>query len=112
MQRNSVSVQNKTAADYRTGYNAAIPFGGEYMTGYIVTAYCDQCSTPHSTGVELDWPKKISPTKSIAEAFHGTALPPEISVMSRNYFLCPQTGKMYKQTDNNKLYLIKNLNSF
>ena len=77
------------------------------MPSYVVTAYCTECCSTHPTGVEFDWPERIAPTESIAEAFNGTALPPEIVTMSRNYFLCPQTGKMYKQTDNNKLFLTK-----
>jgi hypothetical protein len=77
------------------------------MPSYIVTAYCERCSVNHPTGVVLDWPEQISPNKSIAEAFDGIAMPPEIVMMSRNYFLCPKTGKMYmyKQTDNKKAFL-------
>jgi hypothetical protein len=77
------------------------------MPSYIVTAYCDKCSVNHPTGVELNWPGQIPPNKSIAEVFEGTFLPPEIAMMSRNYFLCPQTGKMHKQTDSTKTFLAK-----
>jgi hypothetical protein len=77
------------------------------MPAYIVTAYCAKCDANHPTGIELEWPEQILPTESVAKVFEGTALPPEITMMSRNYFLCPQTGKMYKQTDNNKLFLMK-----
>jgi hypothetical protein len=75
------------------------------MPSYIVTAYCEKCSANHPTGVELDWPGQIPPNKSILEAFNGTSLPLEIVMMSRNYFLCPQTGKMYKVADNKKAFL-------
>jgi hypothetical protein len=74
---------------------------------YVVTAYCDKCSVNHPTGVELNWPEQIPPNKSIAEVFDGTFLPPEIAMMSRNYFLCPQTGKINKQTDSTKTFLAK-----
>jgi hypothetical protein len=77
------------------------------MPSYIVTAYCESCDVAHPTGVELEWPEQISAKESIAQAFDGIALPPEVAEMSRNYFLCPHTGKMYKQTDNNKLFLEK-----
>ena len=80
-------------------------FSGDYIPSYIVSAYCERCSVNHPTGVELDWPEQISPNKSIAEAFDGIAMPPEIVMMSRNYFLCPKMGKMYKQTDNKKAFL-------
>jgi hypothetical protein len=75
------------------------------MPSYVVTAYCEKCSANHPTGVELKWPGQIPPNKSILEAFDGTSLPPEIAMMSRNYFLCPQTGKMYKVADNKKAFL-------
>jgi hypothetical protein len=77
------------------------------MPSYIVTAYCEKCSVNHPTGVELNWPKQIPPNKSIAEVFDGTFLPPEIAMMSRNYFLCPQKGKINKQTDSTKTFLAK-----
>jgi hypothetical protein len=80
-------------------------FGGEYMACYIVTAYCENCSIAHPTGIELEWPERISSKRSIAEIFSDIELPSEIVMMSRNYFQCPQTGKMYKQTDNNRLFL-------
>src|SRR6266481_4144698 len=79
----------------------------KYMPSYIVTAYCEKCSVNHPTAVELDWPEQIPPNQSIAEVFDGTFLPPEIAMMSRNYFLCPQTGKMNKQTDSTKTFLAK-----
>ena len=77
------------------------------MPSYIVTAYCEKCSVNHPTGVELNWPEQIPPNKSIKEVFDGTFLPPEIAMMSRNYFLCPQTGKINKQTDSKKTFLAK-----
>jgi hypothetical protein len=77
------------------------------MPSYIVTAYCERCSVNHPTAVELDWPEQISPDKSIVEAFDGTSLPPEIVMMSRNYFLCPGTGRMCKLTDKKKAFLAK-----
>jgi hypothetical protein len=77
------------------------------MPSYIVTAYCEKCSVNHPTGVELDWPEQISANKSIADAFDESSLPPELGMMSRNYFLCPQTGKMYKVSANHKLFLAK-----
>jgi hypothetical protein len=77
------------------------------MPSYVVTAYCEKCSINHPTAIELDWPEQIPAEKNIAEAFEGAPLPPEILMMSRNYFLCPQTGKMHKQADNSKTFLAK-----
>jgi hypothetical protein len=56
------------------------------MPTYVVTAYCEKCAVNHPTAIEL-------------AVFEGRSLPPEIAMMSRNYFLCPQTGKMHKQDD-------------
>jgi hypothetical protein len=75
------------------------------MPFYIVTAYCKKCALAHPTGVEFEWPDYISTRKSIAESFDGSALPPEVAAMSKNYFLCPHTGDMYKQTDSNRLFV-------
>jgi hypothetical protein len=80
---------------------------GGYIPSYIVTLYCDKCSLNHPTGVELNWPEPIPPNKSVADVFDGTVLPPEIAMMSGNYFLCPQTGKIYKQTDSTKTFLAR-----
>jgi len=77
------------------------------MPTYVVTAYCEKCAVNHPTAVELDWSEQVSPQKNIAEVFEGMFLPPEIAMMSRNYFLCPQTGKMHKQADNTKMFLAK-----
>ena len=75
------------------------------MPTYVVTAYCEKCAVNHPTAIELVCSEQISPEKNIAEVFEGRPLPPEIAMMSRNYFLCPQTGKMHKQADNNKVFL-------
>ena len=77
------------------------------MTRYVVTAFCERCSTPHPTGIELESPRYLSPTKSVAELFEGIDLPPEIATMSRYYFQCLKTGEPYKQLDNEKLFLAK-----
>jgi len=72
------------------------------MPSYIVTAYCETCSVNHLTGTELAGTN--STKQSIAEVFDGTFLPPEIAMMSRKYFLCPQTGKINKRTDSKKTF--------
>jgi len=77
------------------------------MPRYMVTAFCEKCSVAHPSGVELEWPEQIPPNKSVAEIFHLIGLPAEIVDMSRNYFTCPQTGHMYAQQDNKKLFLVK-----
>jgi hypothetical protein len=64
------------------------------MPRYMVTAFCEKCSVGHPTGVELEWPEKILPNQSVAEIFDLIGLPTEIVNMSRNYFTCPNTGRM------------------
>jgi len=66
------------------------------MPTYVVTAYCEKCAVNHPTAIELDCSEQISPEKNVAEVFEGMFVPPEIAMMSKNYFLCPQTGKMHK----------------
>ena len=78
------------------------------MPTYVVTAYCEKCAVNHPTAIELVCSEQISPEKNIAEefeGFEGKPIPPEIAMMSRIYFLCPQTGKMHKQADNTKVFL-------
>jgi hypothetical protein len=77
------------------------------MPTYVVTAYCEKCGVNHPTAIELACSEQISPEKNLPEVFEGRSLPPEIAMMSRNYFLCPQTGKMHKQDDNTKMFLAK-----
>jgi hypothetical protein len=41
----------------------------------------------------------------IASVYADKGLPPALGIMLRNAVKCPKTGRVFQQTDNNKIYI-------
>lgn len=75
------------------------------MSRYMIYALCDDCSDTHSMGVSvvlLDGPAEKA---CITTHYAGKAIPPGLGIMLRNAIKCPKTGRIFQQTDNNKIYI-------
>jgi hypothetical protein len=75
------------------------------MSRYMIYVYCDDCSATHSMGVSLVLADGPSDKTSIGTVFAGRPVPANLGIMLRNAVKCPKTGKIFQQTDNNKIYI-------
>jgi hypothetical protein len=72
----------------------------------MVQAFCDECSVPHPTGIVIERNELLSPEQRAGDVYEGRELPAEIVTMTSNYFQCRNTGKMFRQRDNDRVYLV------
>ncbi len=73
---------------------------------YMVQAFCDECSVPHPTGIVIERAELLSPRQRAGDVYDGRELPTEIVTMIGNRFQCPNTGRFFRQRDNDRVYLI------
>jgi hypothetical protein len=79
--------------------------GETTMSRYMIHVYCDDCSDTHSMGVSLVLADGPPEKTSISTVYAGRAVPPNLGIMLRNAVKCPKTGRIFQQTDNNKIYI-------
>jgi hypothetical protein len=75
------------------------------MSRYMIHAYCDDCSTTHSMGVSVVLTEGPAEKTSIGTVYAVRHLPANLNIMLRNAVKCPKTGRIFQQTDNNKIYI-------
>ncbi|MGD0308611.1 MAG: hypothetical protein ABSC02_04910 [Acidobacteriota bacterium] len=75
------------------------------MARYMIHAFCDDCSVTHSMGVSVVLNDGPPEKTCVATLFAGRAVPPNLGIMLRNGVKCPKTGRIFQQTDNNKIYI-------
>jgi hypothetical protein len=74
------------------------------MARYMIHAFCDECAETHSMGISVVLnegpPEKVSVGTHFAKG-----VPPNLGIMLRNAVKCPKSGRIFQQTDNNKIYI-------
>jgi hypothetical protein len=75
------------------------------MPKYDILARCNACGDEHSIDL-ISLTSGPSRKQSIAEAFGGKDLPPELAALKNNRVYCPKTGKGYAQADYDKIFLV------
>jgi hypothetical protein len=82
------------------------PTTGEIaMSRYMIHAYCDDCSSTHSMGVSVVLAEGPPEKASIGILYAGSHVPANLNIMLRNAVKCPKTGRIFQQTDNNKIFI-------
>jgi len=79
--------------------------GDEGMSRYMIYVFCEDCSATHSMGVSLVLADGPPEKTSIGTVYAGKPLPSSLGIMLRNAVKCPKTGKIFQQTDNNKIFI-------
>jgi hypothetical protein len=75
------------------------------MARYMIYVLCDDCSATHSMGVSVVLTDGPPEKTSIGTVYAGKSLPGNLNIMLRNAVKCPKTGKIFQQTDNNKIFI-------
>jgi hypothetical protein len=76
------------------------------MPRYDILAVCNACGEAHSTGITIMLETGPPQKQSIADAFTGKELPPEVAGLKNNRVYCPKTGRGYAQTNYKKIFLV------
>ena len=75
------------------------------MSRYMIHVYCDDCANTHSSGVSIVLAEGPPEKTSIGTLYAGRNVPANLNIMLRNAVKCPKTGRIFQQTDNNKIYI-------
>lgn len=76
------------------------------MAQYSVFFFCDECSQVHPLGIGIGLDDGPAEKASIGDAYAGKELPPSVANLQGNMTICPVTGKMTSQKDNNQVFLV------
>lgn len=75
------------------------------MARYMIHVFCEDCSATHSSGVSVVLNDGPPEKTCINTHYAGKSIPGCLNIMLRNAVKCPKTGKIFQQTDNNKIYI-------
>ena len=76
------------------------------MAMYSVYFFCDECNEVHPLGISIDLNDGPAEKASIGDVYAGKEIDPNIVNMMNNYTVCPNTGKLTSQKDNNQVFLV------
>jgi hypothetical protein len=76
------------------------------MPQYTVYVSCEDCADLHPLGICVEIDDGPTNKQSIAEIYRGNPVPAEIRNSVDNYTRCPQTGRVFVQKDNDRIFLI------
>ena len=76
------------------------------MAKYSVHFFCDECSQVHPLGISLTLDDGPPAKESIGNTYAGRELPPHVVQLIGNKTICPNTGKLTSQKDNNQVFLV------
>jgi hypothetical protein len=76
------------------------------MPTYEIYVQCVDCGGEHPLLMKVFIADGPDRTQSIAEWFHGRAVPPQVSALQRHSALCLKTGKKFKLEKDDKVFLV------
>ena len=76
------------------------------MAKYEVYVFCNNCGDVHRMKMLVDLHDGPAERESIADFYEGKDLPENIANLTSNYIQCPNTGRMFRQKDNNQIFLV------
>jgi hypothetical protein len=83
-----------------------IPIRMMVMDIYEVYVFCDECNDSHDMNICISWDDGPVEKESIGNLYAGKELPPGICRLINHYAWCPNTRRMFTQTDNNQIFLV------
>ena len=75
------------------------------MARYMIHAFCEECSDCHSMGISVALSDGPADRACVGTLFAGKGIPPNLAIMLRNAVKCPRSGRVFQQSDNNKIYI-------
>jgi len=69
-------------------------------------SFCDECSEVHPLGISIGLDDGPPEKGSIGDSYRGKDPPPQVATLKGNMTICPNTGKMTSQADNNQVFLV------
>ena len=76
------------------------------MAQYDVWVFCNECGEVHRMGIRVGLDDGPAEKDSIGNLYAGRELPTTIVDLINNYTTCPNTGKRFRQKDNNQVFLV------
>ena len=76
------------------------------MAKYSVHFFCNECSQVHPLGINISLNDGPADKASINDTYAGRDLPPEIAMLIGNRTICPNTGIMTSQKNNDQVFLV------
>ena len=76
------------------------------MAQYNVYFFCDECSEVHPLGISIGLDDGPPDKESIGDVYRGKDLPPKVARLIGNKTICPNTGKLTSQADNDQVFLV------
>jgi hypothetical protein len=76
------------------------------MGKYDVYVFCNECLDVHRMGTGIILNEGPKEKQSIANAYAGKEIPPNIRTLLSSNFQCPHTGKAIPQEDPNEIFLV------
>jgi hypothetical protein len=72
------------------------------MPKYDISVLCEV----HRKGIAVMLQSGPQQKQSVADAFAGKELPPDLAALKNNRVSCPKTGRQYAQTDYKEIFLV------
>jgi hypothetical protein len=76
------------------------------MAKHSVHVFCNECGGVHPMGITVDLDDGPAEQGSIGDVYSGKDLPEAIVALISNYTMCPSTGRLFRQKDNNQVFLV------
>jgi hypothetical protein len=76
------------------------------MATYSVVFFCDEFSEVHELGISISLDDGPAKKESIRDFYDGKELNPSVATLIQNRTVCPNTGRLTQQQDNNQVYLM------
>ena len=76
------------------------------MAEYAVHFFCDECGEVHPLGIGIQLSDGPAKRGSIGDTYAGKELPTAVATLIGNKTICPNTGKLTSQADNNQVFLV------
>lgn len=76
------------------------------MAQYDVFFFREDCSQVHPLGVGIGLDDGPPEKASIGDTYRGKDLPPQVATLTGNMTLCPNTGKLTSQSDNDQVFSV------
>jgi len=75
------------------------------MPLYDIVGQCVHCGVEHPLLMKIHLVQGPSSRQTVAEAFRGQTLPPQVLAVKRHSALCLKTGKKYPLTEEDRIIL-------
>jgi hypothetical protein len=75
------------------------------MARYDIYVFCDECSDSHRMGIVVNLNNGPADRDSIGNLYKGKEMPTNIGSLINHHAQCPNTGRWFKQEDNDQIFL-------